>query len=47
MSLPEAMEVLGRLARAGAVDAGLYDVIVSEAIHERYAEECLRPDAWR
>jgi HD-GYP domain-containing protein (c-di-GMP phosphodiesterase class II)/HAMP domain-containing protein len=45
MSLSEAMDVLGDMARAGAVDPDLYDLIISEQIHQQYADQYLRPDA--
>jgi HD-GYP domain-containing protein (c-di-GMP phosphodiesterase class II)/HAMP domain-containing protein len=43
LSLPEAMGVLRGLVQDGAMDGDLYDLIVSEGIHERYADEYLRP----
>jgi HD-GYP domain-containing protein (c-di-GMP phosphodiesterase class II) len=47
MTLPEAMAVLGNMARTGAVDPDLYALIVSERIHERYANDHIRPDDLR
>jgi HD-GYP domain-containing protein (c-di-GMP phosphodiesterase class II)/HAMP domain-containing protein len=41
MSLSEAMSVLENMVRAGAIDPDLYDLVVAEHIHERYAEQCL------
>jgi HD-GYP domain-containing protein (c-di-GMP phosphodiesterase class II)/HAMP domain-containing protein len=41
MSLSEAMVVLGDLSRAGAIDSDLYNLVVSERILQRYADECL------
>jgi HD-GYP domain-containing protein (c-di-GMP phosphodiesterase class II) len=45
MTLPEAMQMLGDLAQSGAVDEGLYNLIVSEGIHRRYAAEYDHPAA--
>jgi hypothetical protein len=42
MSLSEAMSVLEQMVRAGAIDPDLYDLVVAENIHQRYAEQCLR-----
>jgi HD-GYP domain-containing protein (c-di-GMP phosphodiesterase class II) len=44
MTLPEAMQLLGELARSGWIDEGLYHLIVSEGIHQRYASEYLHLD---
>jgi HD-GYP domain-containing protein (c-di-GMP phosphodiesterase class II)/HAMP domain-containing protein len=41
LNLPEAMERLGAMAREGAIDPDLYDLVVSQGIHRRYAEEHL------
>jgi HD-GYP domain-containing protein (c-di-GMP phosphodiesterase class II) len=41
LSLPEAMGVLRNLARKGALDDDLYELVVSERIHQRYADEYL------
>ena len=41
LSLSEAMAVLRGLVQDGAMDGDLYDLIVSEGIHERYADEYL------
>lgn len=41
MDLGQAMAVLGQMAAGGAIDRSLYDLIVSEDIHERYAREYL------
>lgn len=41
MTLPEAVERLAFLARTGAVDPDLYELIMAEGIHLRYAEEYL------
>jgi hypothetical protein len=34
--------VLEEMVRAGAIDPDLYDLVVTENIHQRYAEQCLR-----
>lgn len=42
MSLSEAMSVLETMVRAGAIDPDLYNLIVTENIHQRYAEQSLQ-----
>jgi HD-GYP domain-containing protein (c-di-GMP phosphodiesterase class II)/HAMP domain-containing protein len=42
MSLSEAMSVLEKMVRAGEIDRDLYDLVVAENIHLRYAERCLQ-----
>jgi HD-GYP domain-containing protein (c-di-GMP phosphodiesterase class II) len=42
MSLSQAMSVLEQLVGAGAIDPDLYDLVVTENIHQRYAEQCLQ-----
>jgi HD-GYP domain-containing protein (c-di-GMP phosphodiesterase class II)/HAMP domain-containing protein len=41
MGLSEAIRTLGELARTGAIDAALYQLVVSEGIHQRYADQYL------
>ena len=41
MHLSEAIGVLGAMARSGAVDPDLYELVVAEGIHQRYADEYL------
>ncbi len=41
LSLSDAMSVLRGLAQKGAIDSDLYDLVISERIHQRYADEYL------
>jgi HD-GYP domain-containing protein (c-di-GMP phosphodiesterase class II) len=41
LSLADAMDVLREMAQQGAIDGDLYDLVVSERIHQRYADEYL------
>ncbi|HEY3381967.1 MAG TPA: HD domain-containing phosphohydrolase [Vicinamibacterales bacterium] len=43
MSLSEAMRVLGEMAESGAIDGDLYNLVVSDGIPQRYADEYLQP----
>jgi hypothetical protein len=42
MSVSQAMSVLEQMVRAGAIDPDLYDLVVTENIHQRYAEQYLQ-----
>jgi len=41
LSLSDAMGILHEMAQKGAIDGDLYDLVISERIHQRYADEYL------